>query len=62
MSEYSMTLTAAMTFPLRTGLLLMEARHERLRPGSAPAHVDRLAMQAQDAEQARIDREFTLID
>lgn len=63
MAEYSMSYREAFhDFPVRAGLCLMEARRERLAPGSAASHVDRLAMQAMDAEKARIAREFTLID
>lgn len=62
MHEHHMSLTHIMRrLPLTAGLVLLDARHERRNPGGSSSYIDRLAMRATDEEQARIEREFTII-
>lgn len=48
--------------PLTAGMVLMEAHGERVNPGSAASYLDRVAMRATDEEQARLNREYIIID
>lgn len=62
MHDHHMSLSHVMhVLPLTVGLVLLDARQERLNHGTSESYIDRLAMRATDEEQARIAREFTII-
>jgi hypothetical protein len=63
MSEYGMSKHHVMNeLPLRAGLALCEARNQRVNPSGGPSYVDRSAIRARRAEEARIAAEFEIIE
>lgn len=63
MSEYGLSYAQAFTeFPVAVGFELLKARRERLGDDSAINAADTATMRARNAERARLETEFDIIE